>query len=69
MQFPQYLWRIGCQTRPLLLRRGHTPEEAIEKALLGSPAAQGRIIGILDYCDTGDAGYYSNNHPWDWFSE
>ena len=70
MNFPQYLWRIGCRNGCLMIRRGNTPDEPVEKALRKDEGIWRHFpIGILPTCDVEDAKRYSRDHPWDWFNE
>ena len=73
MNFPQYLWRIGTRYGPLLIRRGNTIDEPIEKCLRKDihyiDLHRAFPIGILDHCDISDAKRYSKDHNWDWFNE
>lgn len=79
MIFPQYLWRIRCRDKWLLIRRGNTFEEAMEKYHRKDEKNIIRIamdrdlnllpVGIGDVCDIEDNKLYNTNHPWDWFNE
>lgn len=78
MEFPQYLWRIGTRDGWVLLRRGNTPDEPIEKSLrkdgdVWAMYRQKRCepfpIGVSDHCGLEDKALYSSNHPWDWLNE
>lgn len=67
MQFPQYLWRIGTKDTALLIRRGNTINEPMEKFDRKDRHLFGNIlVGILDYCEIDDAKKYSETHHWDW---
>ena len=73
MIFPQYLWRIRCKHGTLLLRRGHTAEEAMQKFLTKDKALRKYhacgVYGIGATCLLIDVETYSQNHPWDWLNE
>lgn len=74
MDFPQYLWRIAIAGVPLLIRRGNTCDEPLEKferkdRPLYEPFLGESIIGVLDHCDIDDANVYSASHRWDWLNE
>ncbi len=73
-KFPQYLWQIGTRHGPIMLRRGNTPEEALEKCLAKdvgySDFSHWMLpVGAVDCCEIDDAKLYSTSHNWDWMNE
>lgn len=72
MQFPQYLWILAVNGREVLIRRGNTSGEPIEKCDRkdrGNTFGHADVVGVMDTCPIWAARVYSSNHPWDWLNK
>lgn len=66
MEFPQYLWRVGLDAKPWVLRRGNDCNEPLTKCIRKDYPPG--IVGVLDHCEIGDAKHYTRSHMWNWLN-